>query len=245
MNAKILWKDRTDNRKTGDVPTAFVGATRQESFESCAGCPLREKDCYSQRGIVAMSHNSMLKKNARVGDSVYSLSYALANRSVSARYVRFTAIGDGARCNPEEVKAAHAEVKKAGLGWLAYTHFPEEVMAQGMQDYYCASKSTMEEADEVLEKGFKRATITARWDLYDEGKRAYVSPAGNKAVICPALMAHSKGHRVTCNQCGLCDPSKAGPKIIIFPDHGPGIKSKIKKLADKGIEWAMNLAKPL
>ena len=221
MNAKILWKDRTDNRKTGDMPTAFVGATRQESFESCAGCPLREKDCYSQRGIVAMSHNSMLKKNARVGDGVYSLSYALANRNVSARYVRFTAIGDGARCNPEEV------------------------IAQGMQDYYCASKSTMEEADEVLAKGFKRATITARWDLYDEGKRMYVSPAGNKAVICPALMAHAKGHRVTCNQCGLCDPSKEGPKIVIFPDHGPGIKNKIKKLAEKGIEWAINLSKPL
>jgi hypothetical protein len=245
MEAKILWNATTTNRKTGNIPTAFVGKDREESFKSCEGCPLRDTSCYSQRGVVAVSHNSLLKKNKRVGDSAYSLQNALKNRWVGARYVRFTAIGDGARCNPAEVREAHNSARKENLGWLAYTHFPEEVKAQGNEDLFCASVSTMEEADQVISQGFSRATTTARWDLYEEGKRAYTTPAGNKAIICPALVAHSKGLRVTCNSCGLCDPSKPGPKVIIFPDHGPGVKAKIKKLADKGIDWAMNLMKPL
>jgi len=242
---KIFWIHRTDNRKTGDMPTAFVGQTRAESLESCQGCPLRDSSCYAQKGVVAVAQNSMVKRIAKVGDVPYALTSALKKRSVEARYARFTAIGDGARCNPADVRAHHDEVRAVGLGWLAYTHFHDEVVEQGNQDLYCASASSFEEADQALAKGFKRATVVGPWNLYDEGKIKWTTPSGATAIICPAMKAHSKGKRVTCNQCGLCDPQHVGPQVVIFPDHGKSTRKLMSAAAKAGKEWAINLMRAL
>lgn len=45
-----LWISNTDNSKTGDIPTLFIGATRQESRESCKGCPLLEYEYTVKEG---------------------------------------------------------------------------------------------------------------------------------------------------------------------------------------------------
>jgi hypothetical protein len=241
----IFWINRTSNRKTGDIPTAFVGETRQESLESCEGCPLRDSSCYAQRGVVAVAQNSMVKRIGKVGHKPYALGQALRTRSVMARYARFTAIGDGARCNPEDVRQHHDEVRATGLGWLAYTHFREEVKAQGNQDLFCASTGSFEEADQALAMGFKRATVVGAWDIYDEDKLKWTTPGGATAIICPAMKAHSKDKRINCNQCGLCDPQHKGPQVVIFPDHSKSTRKLLSKAAQAGKQWAINLMKPL
>ncbi len=59
----------TKNIKTGNVPTIAIGATREESLDSCraVGCPMLHKKhggqggggeplCYSQNGTPSFSH---------------------------------------------------------------------------------------------------------------------------------------------------------------------------------------------
>lgn len=238
---KILWKDQTTNRKTGNIPTAFIGATREESRQSCSGCPLLEKTCYAQNGAVGMSHNSLTKRLKKVGEALYSFEEALKRRWVGAKYVRVSAIGDASRANPTEVRQMHDQARANGLGWLAYTHFQDDAVAAGNQDLFCASVSTYEEADAAIAKGFKRATMVVPLEIFEESVRTWTSPAGHKAFICPAIMAHSKGLRVTCNQCGMCDPARAGAKIVLFPEHGGSALGKLNKYAKEGKTWAINL----
>lgn len=115
---------------------------------------------------------------------------------------------------------------------------------RGDQDLFVASANTLDDGDKALAAGFSRTVVVLPWDAYEQG-RTFTTPAGEKGVICPALAAHSKGKRLTCNQCGLCDPQATGPRVVGFPDHGPGVKSKIKKLAATGVAWAKNLLIPL
>ena len=241
---KSVWGATQRDGKTGDIPTAYIGETRDESKESCSGCPLLEKVCYAQNGAVAFAHGSMTKKHVRLGDKAklfYSFEEALRKRCFTAKYVRMSAIGDGARANPQEVRAAHDQARSAGLGWLAYTHFHDEVVAAGTQDLFCASASSFEEADAAIAKGFKRAAVVAPLEVLDENKKIWTTPDGNKAFICPAIGAHAKGRRVTCNQCGMCDPSRPGPTVVMFPEHGKSAQKKLHKYAKEGKEWAKNL----
>ena len=238
----ILWASGTSNRKTGDIPTAWIGETREISYASCNGCPLRERDCYAHNGTPAMGHASMIKSYQKNEDKTrYDLDTALNSRSVTARYVRMSAIGDAARANPVEVRNAEATTRANGLGWLSYTHFWEEVAERGDQHLFTASTGSLEEADTALAAGYSRVTVVLPWDAFASGKNTFTTPNGEKGVICPAMSAHAKGTRVTCNQCGLCDPKAKGPKVIGFPGHGPGVKAKVKKLAAVGVSWAKNL----
>jgi hypothetical protein len=238
---KILWKDQTSNRKTGNIPTAFIGATVDESRESCSGCPLLDKTCYAQNGAVRMSLNSLSKRLKKVGEALYSFEEALRMRWIGAKYVRVSAIGDAARANPEELRSMHDKARASGLGWLAYTHFQEDAIAAGNQDLFCASTSTFTEADEAIEKGFKRATVVVPMEVFDDNVKTWMTPGGNKAFICPAIVAHSKGRRVTCNQCGMCDPSRPGPKVVMFPEHGKSVQGRLNAHAKAGKTWAINL----
>ena len=239
-----LWLAETTNRKTGNIPTLYLGSTREESKATCAGCPLLDNGCYSQGGTVAMGHSSTIKKLDRVGMGAYSIENALRNSWRGAKYARATAIGDAARAAPEKIRADHDAVRAFGLGWLAYTHFPWEALANGVADLFVASVSSLADADAVLAAGYTRAAVVLPWDAYQHG-RTFTTPAGEKGVICPALWAHSKDKRLTCNDCGLCDPVARGPKVVGFPDHGPGVKGRIRTAAKAGITWALNLARKL
>ena len=245
MNPAIYWIPTTTNRKTGNVPTAFIGASRAESKATCTGCPLLAKGCYSQNGVVSIAHNSLLKSVNKNGDRTYTLEHALKNRTVTAKYARFTAIGDGARCDATEVRSAHDRVRSEGLGWLAYTHFWREAKSKGLTDVFVASVNSFADLSEALKAGFRRAAITVEWDYYKSGERTMITEDGKKGILCPALSAHAKGRRVTCNDCGLCDPSRSGPDFVMFPDHGPGVSAKIKRAAAQSETWAINLSKPL
>ena len=238
---RILWKDTTTNRKTGNVPTAFVGSSREESKQSCSGCPLLETSCYAQNGAVAFAQGSLLKRFNRVGIKTYTLSYALKNRWVGAKYVRVSAIGDAARANPTELRQMHDQVRGEGLGWLSYTHFLDDAVTAGTQDLFCASTSNFEEADAALSRGFKRATVVAPLEIFDDPKKTWLTPAGHRAFICPAVASHAKGLRTTCNDCGMCDPQKLGAKVVIFPEHGKVVQKRLNQYAREGKEWAKNL----
>lgn len=253
----ILWRGRTKTSKTGDMPTAYVGKTRQESLDSCKGCPLLPtKECYSQFGTPSFGHAAMAKKVARVGEvqaaKDYSLKTALANRSVAAKYIRFTSIGEGSRCDPVELVKAERTVREAGLGWIAYGHFAIEIAQKKLQHLFVASlptkglgeRSVLEQADYVIDElGFNRVAAVLPWDYLERSgaERTFRTPEGKLGIICPAQWAHAmKRTLVTCNQCGLCDPAKPGPYVIGFIDHSRRALAKIRSLAQRGVQWAIN-----
>lgn len=212
MSISGLWTHRTRNRKTGDVPTLWVGTTREESFESCSGCSLLKKICYAQFGTAAMAHAGMMKSASKGRD--YSFESALSNRSIKARMVRFGAIGDPAAVDKETLLSWVEGTKREGLSVIGYTHH------WGKNEYlkgvFMASCDTPEEAVEAMERGWRVALY-----IKDNPPHRSIKLGGKAAIVCPAVIAPGE---VTCNTCRLCDAFKKGP-LILFPDHGPSARS--------------------
>jgi cytochrome c5 len=93
-----------------------------------------------------------------------------------------------------------------------------------------ASCDDLSEVDGALAAGF-RVAVVLPWN--HEGR--FTTPNGAKGIVCPAMAAESKGRKVTCNDCRLCDGSKPGP-VIGFPNHGP--QASHKRRAAKNLkEW--------
>ena len=218
----------TGNDKTGPTPTLWVGADRAESRRSCAAvaCPSRPRadggdgSCYAQGGTTACAVASMVRADARGKD--YSLSAALANRSVKARAVRLTAIGDVA-ASPSLVAyavAAAAVVRAAGLSILGYTHGHGLAHAAPLRGLLMASCDTLQDADRLTAAGWRVAVKLPPTPPGERPARTTVTPGGRTVVTCPVLVRPDA--ELTCNACRLCDASRPGP-IIGFPDHGPGV----------------------
>ena len=59
----VIATPTSSNRKTGNVPTLWVGKTEEEAKESCSGCGLISK-CYAWSGAVRFGAISARKKAA-------------------------------------------------------------------------------------------------------------------------------------------------------------------------------------
>ncbi len=223
---------RVTNDKTGDVPTLYVGFTREESKASCRGCPLLESECYAQHGTPLLGHASVQSTVARDGSRArYHWRRAINRRSKKARMFRVSALGDAARANQRELGLAMHYAHLSGLAVVGYTHFWRE--APHLATSLCASvgsttsvEKSIGEANEAIRAGFRPALVmpagtTGTYQLAD----------GHRAVLCPAIAAAQRGIRYTCNDCAsskrgaLCEGS-AGPErpVAYFPDHGPAAR---------------------
>ena len=230
-----LFTGTTSNKKTGNVPTMAIGRTREESKRSCVGCPLLDSgDCYAQNGTVAMGHASMSRSYARLPEEEarrkYSIRRALANRLGSARMARLGSIGDPGALSHGFLAGVIDAITSERLDPIGYTHH-----WRGRPDLagmLMASVDSLEEADQAIDRGFRAAAVVpAEWKD-DPTKQRIKTPAGNPAIICPAIL---EPKRVTCNTCRLCNGAKSGP-VVMFPDHGPKTRSanrKIKIAAEK------------
>lgn len=207
----ILWTNESDNEKTGNVPTAWVGPTIQEAHASCSGCPQRDKGCYALYGTPRMALASVGRAAARGKD--YTLKTAIRTARRSARMVRYTAIGDGGRVPRAVADDIVATVRAAGLQLVGYTHhWREQEVAEAWRGRLMASSDTLSDADEAIAAGWRTAVVLP------EGAGDTATPNGHTVKVCPAIKTNN---RVTCNDCRLCDASRRGP-IIGFPAHGSG-----------------------
>lgn len=243
---RALWRGSSSNRKTGNTLSLWVGDTRETSKASCAGCPLLDAGCYAQGGTPAMGHASMTKRLARSGrvDGGYTLESA-ARQADSTLYARVSQIGDAARLDRGSFRAAVTYIRRHFAGVLAYTHHWREVAARGDSDLFTASTGSLEEADEALAAGFSRATVVLPWDAYKDGPN-FTTPGGARGVVCPELYnEHVKGKKLSCQDCGMCDPTRKGPAVIGFPDHSAqALNGPVKRAAkDKDApRWILSLA---
>ena len=214
------------NKKTGNVPTIWIGGTREESLQSCrdVGCPLLHKRhggpasgsdpiCYAQSGSPSFAHIAMTKAHAK-GSKNYSLRGALATASRAAKMVRLGSLGDPAALSPLDGAYIRDAVKREGFALIGYTHGWALDMSRRWKGHIMASCDTLAQADQAIADGW-RATVVLP---HDHTARTFTTPDGHKGVICPAML---QPELITCNTCRLCDGSKAGP-VIGFPDHGPG-----------------------
>lgn len=219
-----LWVATSANKKTGDVPTLWIGRTRQESLGSCRGCPLLE-DCYAQRGQVAIAHHSVFKA-AKRDRKRYTLTEALLSSNRRAKMARVSALGDPSRLPAKYMLASFEAIRAFGLAVVGYTHFFEG--APHLRGHLMASCDTDKRAVKALSEGWRVAlTVPVDFKGHDKQGRFKLSD-GSPAQICPAILNGD----VTCNECLACDASVPGP-VVVFPMHGPkqqGVLRKAKRI---------------
>ena len=228
IQATGLWIGRTNNGKTSDVPSLYVGKTREESKESCGACPLLKRNsadgkarCYAQHGTPAMAHAQMVK-TARDNPSRYSFERAMGERRAGAAMARFGAVGDPAGIPRATLEPQIFKVRALGMRAVGYTSQYDEPHGQWLKPHFMASAKSDAEADRLVAEGWRATGVV------EPGFTPRKTEGGNWVVLCPAIAAERKGRKLTCNQCTLCDGSQDGP-IVAFPDHGPGSRKKIKR----------------
>lgn len=209
----VLWTARSRNRKTGDVPTAWVGATQAEARASCAGCPLLDDGrCYSWSGATQLAAASARKNAARQPER-YTMGAALANRVASARMVRVTGLGDIGRSGRALADSIVETAARAGLAVVGYSHhWREPAVAESWRGRLMASTETLADADRAVREGWRASVVVPA-----DHPRLSRTPEGRAVVVCPEQATG----RVTCNDCRLCDASRPGP-VIAFREHGNG-----------------------
>lgn len=215
--AKLLYTARSENAKTGNVPTAWIGPSIEEARKTCDGCPLLETStCYAHNGT-PRTGAGMIYKTAKWRPKAYTLKAALKGAHPKARFVRMTGLGDLARIGKRERQRDLREIRASGFGVLGYTHFWREARGADLREEMMASCNNPQEADEALNAGWIPAAIVPEAD-----GAFYTTPGGAKLVVCPA---QRKPGKVTCNNCGLCDrhsPAWEARKVdgVAFIAHG-------------------------
>jgi len=192
---KSMYVFSPDNRKTGECYSQYIGESREESIESCKGCPYLDGLCYSQGGSVGWSHSSMIRANQR-GSHDYDFDGGL-KRAKRARFIRMGAIGDPSATPIAEIK----KIKKHPLPVIGYTHFWES-RGSHLKDICLASCGSVAEADRAVAAGW-RATIVVPKD-YD--RPVDFSPDENRIVFCP----NAQNKKIQCADCMICE---AGSKF--------------------------------
>lgn len=231
-----LWVAQSTNTKTGNVPTLWIGRTKEETALSCAGCGLRPKkeggsgDCYAY-GTPERALRS-IQKAARLNPSRYTLRSALLGSVRSAKMARLTSIGDSARLPIPYVKQSIRKIRAFGMDAVGFTHYWEDFPS--LKGWLMASVDSLDGVDKALALGW-RVAVTVPWDFIgDNGTGRFRTAGGARGIVCPAIKSEGA---VTCNTCRLCDGSKAGP-VIAFPMHGPKWSHKLrarraKRLAER------------
>ncbi len=226
----------SNNSKTGVVPTAYVGTTRDEARASCQGCPmLGDRTCYAWGGTPRMAFSTIVKARRR-DPSRYSLGAVMARlarrRRGRARVVRLGALGDPARARRRDIREALSAARTHGMTVLGYTHAWRTAKARDMRGTLMASCDTPTQADEALRAGWRPAAIIPA----APAGPIYQTPGGARLLVCPA---QRKPDTMTCDRCAMCSPSApvwTAGRIdgIAFIPHGVARKRLATLTCDRG-----------
>lgn len=206
------------NEKTGNVPQIMVGATREESIQSCASveCPLLHRKhggkggvspdegqtlptCYSQSGTGALAHAAAIRKAERTrgtpesNEGLPGLRLALSSRAMGARIVRLASIGDPASLDRDILFRMFDMVESAGLKMIGYTHGwrtkASEASVEFMKRRVMASCDTLEDVDEARALGWQAAVTLPASTPVDARPR---TPGGVPIILCPAMTTKAR-----------------------------------------------------
>ena len=226
FSGSAIWVARSKNEKTGDVPALWIGRSRDESKKSCEGCTIFD-NCYAQKGRVAVAQAAVIR-GAEANPKRYTLEEALLASSRRAKMARVTAIGDSARLPVQYMLKAFGTIRAFGLDVVGYTHFWRT--AKHLKGNLMASCDSETDALEAIALGW-RVALTVPYG-FNPPRGRFSLPDGSKGIVCPAIRTDGG---ITCNDCRMCDGSKAGP-VIAFPLHGPEQQGAIRALKRKKVE---------
>jgi hypothetical protein len=226
VNLPLLWVI-ANNRKTGAIPSAYVGDTVEGAWKSCEGCALRDdRTCYAWTGLNGMRFKGAVVPGAKKDPKRYTLSAVLARLKDVVYAARIGVLGDPSRARRSELRTAIAHLRRRGIAVLGYTHFWRDPANQDLRGDLMASCDSPEQADEALALGWRPATVLPWWHV---GPR-FLTPEGAPGVVCPAQTKE----KVTCESCRMCDPQHAvwdagRAKVIGFVDHSSRGRASARK----------------
>ena len=244
-NVEYYVTSSSDNAKTGDVPTVWIGDSKAQTARSCfeSGCPLlgiskggkfdpqktEKNGCYAWNGTVQMGIISIWKTIQKHGKARYLIDNALSLSKLSSKLIRVTAIGDVVSLTEEQRNEIVDGVAKHNkefrseqtkLRFLGYTHgWRKENMFNLWGKLLMASVHSLEEADEAFDQGWRPA---AEMTFDADPGRVVITPKGRKLMVCPHLLSEKLKPKMVedCNNCGWCVVEDNKRNFgIIFPNH--------------------------
>lgn len=208
----VTYNPRSKNPKTGDIPTAWVGETHEERYESCEGCRLRDTDCYAWKGASCLGSISTAK---RKGDK--TIVHALEKSLRSARAIRLSAMGDigGKDVDHKQLKEDIDYILENGFKILGYTHFWNRKENQWLKKYVRASCDTIKSEKQASEMGWKTVVIS-KMQYKARNKEIITDCEEINNKLTTTCNYYTKG--LQCNNCLKCsvdfDETIVFPKII-------------------------------
>ena len=239
---RLLFRPTTANRKTGNIPTASIH--HDHIARSCKGCPMAPDDdgkggrCYARQGTASFS----TKRTARAAERnprAYSVDHALTGRTIGARFVRFTSIGDVGGLEREEVEPALVRCLDEGLPPIVYTSQWRRKGRDWLKGWAMASTYTLSAYLKATRAGWRATLVVPAEVIADHVEHG--TPLSEvvevNAVACPAQVGELTGRPVQCNDCGLCSVKHqaSGPGVW-FAEHGPRVRPKWRKRVEAAKE---------
>lgn len=226
----VYANNRSWNRKTGNIPQYFIGSTIEESRETCTPCPLYQaRTCNSQYGTPLLAVNSIINAHAR--GKAYRAEEAIATRQATAKAVRMAPIGDPGSLAKRVYDRLEGLARQAGLAVLSYTHQWRYAHAQHLKGRAMASCDTRQDVLDAVPAGWRAALHIDTGDTQTLGVDVQAHPVGTidldgtpvRYSHCPAQRQDllAKGKHVQCNDCRLCDATRAQSiDLIVFNETG-------------------------
>ena len=205
----------SNNAKTGPIPVTTSSA------ESCPpSCPFNSGGCYAKMGPLAI-HWSKITNGLR---GVEWPEFLAAVRSIGFRKLwRHNQAGD----LPGEGETIDfgmlSELVAANEGKRGFTYTHKSPVGKNKAAIFYANKNgftvnlsgnSVGHADKL--RALKIGPVVTVLPVEaSNGPRQFISPAGNRVVICPATYRAG----FNCEKCGICQNAKR-ETIIGFPAHG-------------------------
>lgn len=225
------FKRTTANIKTGNIPV-----TISDSKTCPDACPLKGKNggCYGSGGPIRL-HWDKVNSGERGGD----FNYLINNLTLlpDNQLTRINVVGDLPGRNNKINGKLLKKLVKAGKDkrFYAYTHKPvigSEKFVLNNRAYIKhandngftinLSANSLKHADDL--KSLNIGPVAA---IVPFGTpNTFVTPAGNKGVICPA---QREGNNTTCEKCQLCQKQRS--VIVGFIPHG-NAKNKVNQIVN-------------
>jgi len=220
-------QENSQNKKTGTMlQTYFLHrdlhpyeAVKTGADESICGNCIHRPSLAKQTGEAVCYVNTMhgpasVYKAYKAGNYPHIGLDGLAE-IVKGKSVRLGSYGDPCIA-PVEISET---IVKNALRHTGYTHrwLDKDFNVEAWSPLVMASVDNVIQANKAVEMGMRYFRVSNGIDELLE-----------KEVRCPA--SAEMGKRTTCQKCSLCSGTKIKAKNIVIADHGPGWKSRTKKL---------------
>jgi hypothetical protein len=194
-------------------PTAAIHSGADRAI--CGNCYHRGSETRKRSCYVSMATGAGSVGRTMLRGGYETLSLEACSTLLAGRTLRLGAYGDPAAAPPEVWRKLLAHVD----GHTGYTHQWREFSE--LRDVLMASVESEAEALAAQFLGWR--TFRVRRVTADG-----VAPAMASEIVCPA--SEEGGHRVTCEQCQLCEGASKRAKSIAIIDHSTRARAAVRRL---------------